>query len=242
MASDYHHPFGCFGRYSRLSTSCLLPAITALVKHEHVWGLGIGGWLDVLLFFAVISAGVEYVLAMMNYSVALDAMASLHKKIGDQAARLPLGYFTSETAGKFSRLVSKQMIMLGESFAHMLAPMITNTFTMLVLLIGCWIWSPAMGILLTISVPVMFLAVWIAQRCKEQDEKINTGPSQELSARLVEFAQNQAILRACGQASSFQPLLGATKAAEKRASKAYGGDCSETPLLVPQSSPSQCFR
>ncbi|MCS4535797.1 ABC transporter ATP-binding protein [Corynebacterium sp. HS2168-gen11] len=202
-----------------LALTAFLPALTVLVKKQDIWGLGIGGWLGVLLCLGVIAAGVEYVLAIMSYSVALDAMASFHKKIGDQAARLPLGYFTSETAGTFSRLVSKQMIMLGESFAHMLAPMIANTFTMLILLVGCWIWSPKMGILLTISVPVMFVAVWAAKRCKEQDETINAAPSQELSARLVEFAQKQPILRACGQASSFQPLLQATRDAEKAGMK-----------------------
>ncbi|QJC22131.1 ABC transporter ATP-binding protein [Arcanobacterium buesumense] len=198
-----------------LALSVFLPAATALVKQENVWGLSIVGWLCVLLFLGITSAILEYVLAMANYSVALDSMVSLHKQIGDQVARLPLGYFTSETAGKFSRLVSKQMLMLGESFAHFLAPMIMNTFTMLVLLVGCWIWSPSMGILLTISVPVMLVAVWIAQRCKERDDKLNTPPSQELSARLVEFAQNQPILRACGQAGSFEPLMCATKASEK---------------------------
>ncbi|WP_216431007.1 ABC transporter ATP-binding protein [Arcanobacterium phocae] len=198
-----------------LALSAFLPAATALVKNENVWGLSIVGWLCVLLCLGITSAILEYVLAMANYSVALDSMVSLHKQIGDQVARLPLGYFTSETAGKFSRLVSKQMLMLGESFAHFLAPMIMNTFTMLVLLVGCWIWSPSMGMLLTICVPVMLLAVWASQRCKEHDDKLTTPPSQELSARLVEFAQNQPILRACGQASSFEPLISATKATEK---------------------------
>lgn len=205
------------GAVRGLALIVFLPAVASMVKNQPVWGCTISGWLGVLAGLALVSLILEYRLAMANYGVALDAMKMLHIGVGDQVARLPLGYFSASTAGTFSRLVSASMLKLGESFAHMLAPIIMNTMTMLTLLIGCFVWSPLMGMLLMLSIPLMLLAVWIARRCGKLDNTLQEPSVQELSMRLVEFSQNQPILRACGQAGFYQPLIDATIAQERSA-------------------------
>ncbi|XCB29462.1 ABC transporter ATP-binding protein [Arcanobacterium hippocoleae] len=192
-----------------------LPAAASLVKNNSVWGLKIGGWLVVLAVLGLLSLILEYRLAMANYDAALDVMKTMHRKIGNKVASLPLGYFTAGTAGEFSRLVTKKMLTLGESFAHMLAPIIMNSMTLLVLLLGCWVWSPAMGALLTLTIPIIILAALISRRCKHRDNLLIGPPANELSARLVEFTQHQPILRACGKAAAFKPLDSAIVKMEK---------------------------
>ncbi|WP_245637406.1 ABC transporter ATP-binding protein [Actinomyces vulturis] len=194
-----------------------MPASAALMMDRPVWGLTLHGWLMLLAIIAVLSALCEYLLAMANYQAALDVMESLHAKIGEQVARLPLGYFTDDTAGKFSRLVTKQMMMMGESLAHMLSPMVMHVFTMLVLLAGCWVWSVPMGLILTASIPVMALAIYASRACERHSKNISEPALEEQSARLVEFTQHQPALRACGQAKHYAPLHEANEWAEHSA-------------------------
>ncbi|GGG72655.1 ABC transporter ATP-binding protein [Corynebacterium pelargi] len=203
-----------------LALVAFLPGAASLVSGDPVWGLRFSQWLLVLALVACISAVLEYFLAIANYSVAIDVVASIHLKIGQRVSRLPLGYFKPQSAGEFSRLVSRQMLILGESFAHMYSPMIMHACTMLVLLIGTWVWAPTMGLILSATVPVVVLAAYLANRCERRSSALTDPPNREVASRLVEFAQNQAILRACGKAQAFQPLEAAINTSERRSSKA----------------------
>lgn len=198
-----------------LALVAFLPGATSLVSRHNTWGLPFGGWLIVLAILALTSAVLEYFLSMANYRVALDVMESVHTKVGDKVSRLPLGYFTPQTPGDFSRLVSKQMMTLGESFAHMYAPMIMHACTMAVLLIGTWFWSPTMGLILTATIPAVVIAAYLARRCETHSNTLAAPSTREVSSRLVEFTQNQAILRVCGKAEHFTPLDNAINDSEK---------------------------
>ena len=191
-----------------------IPAAIALTSGEAAWGMSLRGWLIMLAVCAVASFVLEYVLAMRSYVVAFDFLTNMHRAIGNKIASLPLGAFHADTAGKTSRLVSRELMMLGEIFAHMYSPLIAAIVTSLTMLVGITVFSPMLGIACLAAIPIVGGGVWVARRCLLSGSALKEPPAQELSHRIVEYATKQGALRACGRSASYEPL--------QQAEKSYG--------------------
>lgn len=128
-----------------LSLVAFIPAAIALTSSGPAWGLSLRAWIVVLALCAVASFIVEYLLAITSYSVAFDFLTNMHRAIGDKVASLPLGSFRPDTAGKTSRLVSRELMVLGEVFAHMYSPFVASILTSLTMLVGITVFSLSSG-------------------------------------------------------------------------------------------------
>ncbi|EWC97894.1 ABC transporter, ATP-binding protein [Actinomyces sp. ICM54] len=197
-----------------VSLVAFIPAAIALTSGNPAWGMSLRAWLVVLGVCAVASFIVEYLLAMRSYSVAFDFLSNMHRAIGDKVASLPLGSFRADTAGKTSRLVSRELMVLGEIFAHMYSPLIAAIVTSLTMLVGITVFSPVLGVVCLAAIPIVGGGVWVARRCLQSGASLKEPPARELSHRIVEYATKQGALRACGRSSSYEPLV--------RAEDAYG--------------------
>ena len=202
------------GAVRGISLVAFIPASIALTSGAPAWGMRLGSWLVVLALCAITSFVVEYLLAMRSYSVAFDFLSNMHRAIGDKVASLPLGSFRADTAGKTSRLVSRELMVLGEIFAHMYSPLIATIVTSLTMLVGITVFSPVLGLVCLAAIPVVGGGVWVARRCLQSGASLKEPPARELSHRIVEYATKQGALRACGHASSYEPL--------QRAESEYG--------------------
>jgi len=197
-----------------ISLIAFIPAALALTSGHSAWGMPLSAWLVVLAGCALTSFVVEYLLAMRSYSVAFDFLSNMHRAIGDKVASLPLGSFRADTAGKTSRLVSRELMVLGEIFAHMYSPLIAAIVTSATMLVGITVFSPVLGLVCVVAIPVVGGGVWVARRCLQSGAALKEPPARELSHRIVEYATKQGALRACGRSASYGPLL--------RAEDAYG--------------------
>ena len=191
-----------------------IPAAIALTSGQPAWGMDLRGWLIALAMCAAASFILEYFLAIRSYVVAFDFLTNMHRVIGDKIASLPLGAFRADTAGKTSRLVSRELMMLGEIFAHMYSPLIAAIVTSLTMLAGITVFSPVLGVVCLVSVPIVAGGVWVARRCLLSGSALKEAPARELSHRIVEYATKQGALRACGRSASYEPL--------QRAEELYG--------------------
>lgn len=197
-----------------LSLIAFIPAAIALTSGQPAWGMNLTAWLIVLALCALASFITEYLLAMRSYMVSFDFLSNMHRAIGDKVASLPLGSFRADTAGKMSRLVSRELMLLGEMFAHMYSPFIAAIVTSLTMLVGITVFSPALGLVCVLAIPVIAGGVWVARTCLNSGSALKEPPAQELSHRIVEYATKQGALRACGRSSSYDPL--------ERAEDTYG--------------------
>lgn len=189
-----------------LSLIAFIPAAIALTSGRPAWGMNLTAWLIVLALCALASFITEYLLAMRSYMVSFDFLSNMHRAIGDKVASLPLGSFRADTAGKMSRLVSRELMLLGEMFAHMYSPFIAAIVTSLTMLVGITVFSPALGLVCVLAIPVIAGGVWVARVCLNSGSALKEPPAQELSHRIVEYATKQGALRACGRSSSYDPL------------------------------------
>ena len=202
------------GAVRGLSLIAFIPVAIALTSGQSAWGMPLSAWLAVLAGCALASFITEYVLSMRSFSVALDFLSNMHRAIGNKVASLPLGSFRADTAGKMSRLVSRELLLLGEMFAHMYSPLIAAIVTSATMLVGITVFSPILGVVCLVAIPIVAGGVWVARRCLQSGSALKEPPAHELSHRIVEYATKQGALRACGRSASYEPL--------QRAEDAYG--------------------
>ncbi|WP_314974801.1 ABC transporter ATP-binding protein [Actinomyces bouchesdurhonensis] len=202
------------GAVRGLSLIAFIPVAIALTSGQSAWGMPLSAWLAVLAGCALASFITEYVLSMRSFSVALDFLSNMHRTIGNKVASLPLGSFRADTAGKMSRLVSRELLLLGEMFAHMYSPLIAAIVTSATMLVGITVFSPVLGLVCLVAIPIVAGGVWVARRCLQSGSALKEPPAHELSHRIVEYATKQGALRACGRSASYEPL--------QRAEDAYG--------------------
>ncbi len=203
-----------------LALAALLPAISALAQDGPVWGLGLGGWLWVLAVLAAASFAVNYLSARRAYAAAMDFLVSIHRLVGDQVAKQPLGWFARPLAGALSRIVSTELMMAGEILAHMFTPIVSRGVAAVVVIVAAWLWSPALGLVLTIAVPVFVAITLVSTALMRKGRAVHEPEETVLANRIVEYAQSQGALRSCGRSDDFTPLTRAmdtATAAKKRA-------------------------
>ncbi len=201
-----------------LALLALLAGAAALADGEPVGGLSAGGWTVVLAVLGALGFGAAYVLSMKSYQTAQDILRNSHVVVGDHLSSLPIGWFSRDIAGRLSRTMTAGAMTLGQVIAHMLMGLIANLASLVVVVLGLWLWNTTLAIIVTIAVAVyiggMQLIALGQNRAKRWAEPSKT----ELSSRVVEYARAQAALRAAGRSNSFEPLTDAV-AEENRVSK-----------------------
>ena len=192
-----------------LSLLVLLPASVSLATSAPRWGLSFGGWLVVLVVLGVGAAVCDFQGRRMGMSGALGFMRDVHHAVGDRIARLPLRWFTADSAGALSRAVSQEMVALGESAAHFMYLLTSTTAACLVVGVGSWAWDWRLGLLLTVAAPLFAGLVRLSRRLLDRGKSISEPAERELAARIVEIARCQGALRSCRAASGYSRLTAA---------------------------------
>ena len=208
------------GLVEGLALAALLPAISALASDEPVWGLGISGWLIVFAILAVAAFGLIYLQERRTYAVALDFLHSIHRLVGDQVSKQPLGWFARPLSGRLSRMVSSELMMTGQIFAHMIGPLVSRMTAAVVIVVAAWFWNPWLGLMLTIAAPVFVVITLVSTAFMRKGGAIHEPEEVNLANRIVEYAQCQGALRSCGRSREFPPLadaLDGTYRARKKA-------------------------
>ncbi|MBV7295571.1 ABC transporter ATP-binding protein/permease [Corynebacterium sp. TAE3-ERU12] len=194
-----------------LGLVALLPALTALATGEEVLGLGFVGWVIVLAVLAIVGAVAYLMRQFVGYTMAMNFMNNLHRLVGDQISRLPLGWFAKANAGAISRSVSGELMMAGEILALTTMTLVGNTVSIIVVIIGSFLWDWRLGLVMLLSIPLFALLVTLNTKWSKTADSIADPPTDELSNRVIEFATRQQALRATGQSTNYPELLEANE-------------------------------
>ncbi|MDC4233473.1 ABC transporter ATP-binding protein/permease [Actinomyces sp. B33] len=191
----------------------LIPVTTTLAGSPGSFGLGSREWLVVLGAIAVAAVVLDFLGVRIGYFGALGFVSEVHRRIGDKVAALPLGWFRRDTGARLSRMVTQEMLSLGESVGHFIYSLVVQTATAIVITLGAWLWDWRLGLLLTASAPVLLAVLALSRRILDHGKSISEPREEEIAARTVEFAQCQRALRANGASAGYPELAAALDAA-----------------------------
>ncbi|MGW8981787.1 ABC transporter ATP-binding protein [Streptomyces parvus] len=109
-----------------LAVSLLVPVLGDLLGGDTGGAARWTGWLTVAV---LIMLGAHYVQAMLGFRVALVILTTLHHRLGDHVAALPLGWFDGTTVGRLTRMGTKSVLSIAGSCAHLLQSLVTGVLT-----------------------------------------------------------------------------------------------------------------
>lgn len=196
----------------------LLPVSTALATGKTSWGLEFWTWVYIIGGLAILSFVAEYIYAMASFRMAFAIMRTFHHTVGDQISRLPLGWFAKGRAGELSQLAAKGIIDIGSLFAHLLPNAVKPLGSLITLMIGSWIWDIRLGLVLTVSAPLLMVVLFGTRKITARAEEPVHLAEVETNDRILEFARAQGALRSCGRSENF-PALHEAMANQQRQSK-----------------------
>ncbi|MDB1087485.1 ABC transporter ATP-binding protein [Streptomyces sp. ACA25] len=174
----------------------LVPVLRELLgdRPERAWP-----WLALLAAVTLAYAAVSYpaVVAARNTGYALSH--ALHDRIGDRLVRLPLGWFTGSRVGSVGRLVTHDVMNVMSVPAHLLEPLVKALVTPAAMVLVMCAVDLRLGLAALACVPVIVLAYRVTGRLVQRAEHAADTAAAEAGARVVEFAQEQPVLRAHGR-------------------------------------------
>lgn len=148
-----------------LALGIMMPAAMALQTMNPQWGLSFRDWVIVLASVALLASVFSFWGTKLSYAAGLGFMKNVQKIVGNKVARLPLGWFQADSAGKLSRMVTQEMLSTGQTAAFFIGQLVKNVSAVIVFCIAIWFWNWQLGILLTLAIPVLFLLMKISQVC-----------------------------------------------------------------------------
>ncbi|PCC68582.1 ABC transporter ATP-binding protein [Nannocystis exedens] len=177
----------------------LVPLLTALMHQRPDEA---GPWLFALTGLVVVYGLVRYRTQLAAYHAAIRLARALFSLLGDQIARLPLGWFDGTRVGAVGRLTSKGVIDAMGIPAHLLRPVVNAFVTPSTVVVAMFWFDWRLALAALTSAPLLALTYrWTNARIARADVAHDAAAA-EAGGRVVEFAQHQVVLRAFGRATA----------------------------------------
>ncbi|MGQ4729959.1 ABC transporter ATP-binding protein [Streptomyces sp. Ju416(a)] len=199
-----------------LAVSLLVPVLGDLLGGDTGGAARWTGWLAVAV---LITLGAHYAQAMLGFRVALVILTTLHHRLGDHVAALPLGWFDGTTVGRLTRMGTKSVLSIAGSCAHLLQPLVTGVLTPATVVVVMVFLDWRLGLAALVCSPLILLAARVSVRLLNRMDEIDDAAGVEASGRVLEFARNQPVLRAFGRTTDGYPPLEAALEEQRAAAR-----------------------
>ncbi|GAA1297046.1 ABC transporter ATP-binding protein [Saccharothrix xinjiangensis] len=159
-------------------------------------------WIAVLAGVTAVTCVVHYAQSMYGFDVGLKMTRALHRRLGDHVAALPLGWFSGNRVGRLGQLATTGVWEVTGLPAHLIRPLVMAVVTPATIAVAMLFFDWRMALALVLGAPVIYVGYRVTSRLLVRTEHEIDAAAAEFGGRAVEFAQNQAVLRACGRAES----------------------------------------
>lgn len=204
---------------------CLVQGVTFAMVVPVIRALLLGKvalaalWLIPLILGTLLTWYLNYVVSMGGFKVAITLLNTLRHRIGDHVVTLPLGWFTPANTSRLGGLLSQGVMEILGLPAHQLTPLMRAILTPLVVVSATLFFDWRIALITLIIFPLVALVYWWAGKLgRTADEAVHQATA-EASDRMVEFAQNQMVLRTHGCGEQGHVNFDAALVAQNRASK-----------------------
>ncbi|MFJ3673314.1 ABC transporter ATP-binding protein [Streptomyces sp. NPDC090106] len=160
---------------------------------------GAGRWFGLLALVVVAGWLVSYASQQLGFRLGHLISRTLHHRLGDHLAELPIGWFRGDRIGSIGQLTSKGVVDIMGLPAHLFQPLVSAAVTPLTVVAGMLVIDWRLGLCALVAVPLVFTVFrWAAARAAGVDEELHH-TSAEAADRVVEYARLQPVLRAAGR-------------------------------------------
>jgi ATP-binding cassette subfamily B protein len=194
----------------------LVPVLKALLgmNPDDVWP-----WLTAFTGCVLAYAVLQGAALSGGFTVGSQLSRVLHRRMADQALRLPLGWFTAGRTAEFSRLAGQNVLQVMSTPAHLLRPFITSLLTPATLVIATFFFDVRTALVLLVCTPVLFAVQQASTALMRRLDLGRDAAIGESADRVLEYTRNQPVLRAFGRTAEGYGALDDALVAEARADR-----------------------
>ncbi|SEE54791.1 ABC transporter ATP-binding protein [Pseudomonas kilonensis] len=197
-----------------LAVALLVPILHALFAGDLPTATA---WLAGLAAMAVLTCFAHYQQAMKGFALALVVLTTLHDRLGQHLASLPLGWFNSEKVGRLSRSATSGTLMVTGLFAHYLGPVVSGVVVPATVALTLFIFDWRLGLTAVFCAPLIYFAHHGSAAAIGRNDARVEAAATLAGNRVVEFARYQQVLRAFGRTQEGYAPLQAANLAQKQA-------------------------
>lgn len=197
-----------------LTFAMVVPVMQSLLTGDSVMA---AMWLIPLGAGTLLTGYLNYISTLGGFQVAITLLNTLRHRIGDGVASLPLGWFSRANTSRLGALLSQGVMEILGLPAHQLTPLMRATLTPLVIVAVMFFFNWRVALIAAAVFPLVALVYWWAGRLGRAADRTVHAATAEASDRMVEFAQNQQILRAFGCGEKGYTQFDAALVAQHRA-------------------------
>ncbi|WP_063062632.1 ABC transporter ATP-binding protein [Nocardia sienata] len=144
-------------------------------------------------------AVLRYLSDLSGFRAGTTLLRGVYHRLGDQLARLPIGWYTADRIGEVSVLAGGGVLQAMSVIAHQLAPLISAAVTPLTIVGVMLVFDWRLGLAALAAVPVVVLIQIRSGRAMAADDAERHARDQEAAGRVLEYLQAQPVLRAGGR-------------------------------------------
>lgn len=180
-----------------VTLSLVVPVLRHLIGDNPASALP---WLVALTAGVCLSWVVQHLATARGFELGLDLLSTVRHRVGDHVVTLPLGWFAGANTGRLGHTISTGVMEVVGLPAHHLGPLVRATVAPVVLVAATAVFEPLLTFVVAALLPLVVGSYWWAGRLGRRADEAVQATSAAATDRLVEFAQQQAVLRACGRA------------------------------------------
>ncbi|MET9145428.1 MULTISPECIES: ABC transporter ATP-binding protein [unclassified Streptomyces] len=154
-----------------------------------------------------------------GFTVGSRLSRALHRRMADQALRLPVGWFTAGRTAEFSRLAGQNVIQVMSTPAHLLRPFISSVLTPATMVAAAFFFDARTALVLLVCAPVLYAVQQASTSLMRRLDLARDAAIGESADRVLEYTRNQPVLRAFGRTTEGYGALDDALAAEARADR-----------------------
>ncbi|KZB86967.1 ABC transporter ATP-binding protein [Amycolatopsis regifaucium] len=144
---------------------------------------------------------------LSGFRAGTTLLRGMYHRLGDQLARLPIGWYSPGRVGEVSVLAGPGVLRAMSVLAHLLAPFIAACATPLTIVFVILVFDWRLGLAALIAVPVVAVIQVRTGRSTAAADEEGAERGHEATGRVIEYLQAQPVLRAGGRTAERFRLL-----------------------------------
>lgn len=182
-----------YGLACGLTIAATVPLLTHLLAGDANQA---APWLAALLAGVACCGALRLPVERAGVRVGVAVLQAGRHRLGDHAARLPVGWFTPQNTARLSHVVTQGMMTVAQLPAHVFTPLIAGVAAPLVLVAALFAQHWLLGLIALAALPLLAGVLALTARLAGRADAAFHRRFAETSQRVVEFAQAQSVLRA----------------------------------------------
>ncbi|MBK4214308.1 ABC transporter ATP-binding protein [Paracoccus caeni] len=188
------------GVLNGLTIAAIAPVLTRLLHGDIRAALP---WLCAMLIGVLICWLWRRRVEMAGVDVGIAVLGRGRARIGNHVSSLPAGWFTPDNTARLSHVITDGVMEVAQLPAHVFTPVLSGMVVPVTVSLALLALDWRMGLLALVALPIMAVVFGLAARLGASADAVWHQSAAETSARAVEFAHDQAVMRAFGGGTDF---------------------------------------